>query len=83
MPIGIPTICWYTMHSYIFSTRKVKASVQVQYSYESYILEKNPVLSEVQMYVFDSLLKLHLTRDSTFSLIRSCGNNVYNEEKSK
>ena len=30
--------------------------------YESYfLLEKNPALSEVQIYVFDSLLKHHLT----------------------
>ena len=65
--------------------RKVKASlnsVQVQHLYESYVLlEKNPALSEVQRYVFDSLLKHHLTRDNTFSLIRSCGNDVYNVEK--
>ena len=73
MPIGIPTICWYTMSpncTYIFSMRKVKASlnsVQVQHLYESYVLlEKNPALSEVQRYVFDSLLKHHLTRDNTF-----------------
>ena len=78
MPIGIPTICWYTMSpncTYIFSMRKVKASlnsVQVQHLYESYVLlEKNPALSEVQRYVFDTLLKHHLTRDNTFSLIRS------------
>ena len=40
--------------------RKEKAfhnSVQVQHVYESYfLLEKNPTLSEVQRYVFDSLL---------------------------
>ena len=39
--------------------RKVKASlnsVQVQHLYESYfLLEKNPALSEVQRYVFDSV----------------------------
>ena len=53
VPIGIPTICWYTMQSnytYIFSMRKVKASlnsVQVQHLYESYfLLEKNSTLSE-------------------------------------
>ena len=64
MPIGIPTICWYTMSpncTYIFSMRKVKASlnsVQVQHLYESYVLlEKNPALSEVQRYVFDSLFQ--------------------------
>ena len=33
------------------------------------------------MYVFDSLLKHHLTRDNTFALIRSCGNDVYKVEK--
>ena len=90
MPIGIPTICWYTMSPnciYIYSMRKVKASlnsVQAQHLYESYVLlEKNPALSEVQRYVFDSLLQHHLTRDNTFSLIRSCGNDVYNVKKSK
>ena len=35
------------------------------------------------MYVFDSLLKHQLTRDNTFALIRSCGNDVYKVEKSK
>ena len=55
MPIGIPTICLYTMPSngdYIFSMRKVNASLnslQVQHLYESYfLLEKTPALSEVQ-----------------------------------
>ena len=58
--------------------------MQVQHLYESYVLlEKNPDLSEVQRYVFDSLLKEKLTRDNTFSLIRSRGKNVYNVEKSK
>ena len=65
--------------------RKVKAlhnSVQVQHVYESYfLLEKNPALSEVKRYVFDSLLKHHLTRDITFVLIRSCGQDVYEKEK--
>ena len=92
VPIGILTICWYTMPSnctYIFSTRKVKASynsVQVQHVYESYFLyRKNPVLSEVhiQGYVFDSLLKHNLARDNTFALKRSCGKDVYKVEKSK
>ena len=62
MPIGIPTICWYAMPSnctFIFSTRKVKAShnsVQFQYVYEPYfLLEKIPVLSDVQKYVYDSV----------------------------
>ena len=69
--------------------RKVKAShnsAQVQHLYESYfLLLKKPALSEVQRYVFDSLLKqqVHVTRDNTFALIRSCGNEVYNVEKSK
>ena len=67
--------------------RKVKAShnsAQVHYLYESYfLLLKKPALSEVQRYVFDSLLKHQVTRDNTFALIRSCGNEVYNVEKSK
>ena len=67
--------------------RKVKAAlnaVQFQHLYESYfLLEKNPALSEVQRYVSDSLLKHHLTRDNTFSSIRSCGKDVFNVEKSK
>ena len=55
VPIGIPTICWYTMSSnctYMFSMRKVKAShksTQDQHLYESYfLLLKNPAFSEVQ-----------------------------------
>ena len=90
MPIGIPTFCWYTMPSnctYMFSMRKVKAShnsAQDQHLYESYfLLLKKPALAEVQRYVFDSLLKHQLTRDNTFALIRSCGNEVYKVEKSK
>ena len=134
VPIGIPTICWYTMPSnctYVFheeskrqnrSTEgcsklkrsvdmtssgqnglniRTKASpkwdrtrcpeewashnsVQDQHLYESYfLLLKNTALSEVQRYVFDSLLKHQLTRDNTFALIRSCGNEVYKVEKSK
>ena len=67
--------------------RKVKAShnsAQDQHLYESYfLLLKNPALTEVQRYVFDSLLKHQLTRDNTFALIRSCGNEVYKVEKSK
>ena len=67
--------------------RKVKAShnsAQDQHLNESYfLLLKNPALIEVQRYVFDSLLKHQLTRDSTFALIRSCGNEVYELEKSK
>ena len=67
--------------------RKVKAShnsAQDQHLYESYFLMlKNPALTEVQRYVFDSLLKHQLTRDNTFVLIRTCGNEVYKVEKSK
>ena len=44
---------------------------------------KNPALTEVQRYVFDSLLKHQLTRDNTFALIRSCGSELYKVEKSK
>ena len=47
------------------------------------MFEKNPALSEVQMYVFDSLLKHHLTRADTFSLIRPRGKDAYSVEKSK
>ena len=71
----------------MFSMRKEKAShnsAQVQHLCESYfLLLKKPALSEVQRYVFDSLLKHQLTRDNTFDLIRSCGNEVYKVEKSK
>ena len=69
--------------------RKVKAAlnaVHVHHLYESYfLLEKNPALSEVKRYVFDSLLKHHLTRDNvnTFSSIRACDKGVFNVEKSK
>ena len=42
-------------------------SVQVQHLYESYFLfEKNPAFSEVQRYVYHSLLKHHLTREHFF-----------------
>ena len=62
---------------------KVKAShnsAQYQHLYESYfLLLKNPALTEVQRYVFATLL----TRDNAFALIRSCGNEVYKVEKSK
>ena len=58
--------------------------MQVQDLYDSYfLLEKNPALSEVQRYVFDSLLEHYLTRDNTYSLIRSYGKDVYNVKKSK
>ena len=72
----------------MFSVWKVKAShnsAQVQHLYESYFLLLKKLLSEVQKYVnvFDSLLKHQLTRDNTFALIRSCGNEVYKMEKSK
>ena len=50
--------------------RKVKAS-------------QKPALSEVERYIFDSLLKQQLTIDNTFALIRSCGNEVYKVEKSQ
>ena len=69
----------------MFFMRKVKTlynSAQVQYLFESYfLLQKNPALSELQSYVFDSPLKHQLTRDNTFALIRSCGNEVYKVEK--
>ena len=58
--------------------------MQVQHLYELFfLLEKKPALSEVQGYVFDSLFKLQITRDNTFSLIRLCGKDVYKVEKSK
>ena len=91
VPIEISTICCYTMPSnctYIrISMRKVKAShnsVQVKHVDESnFLLEKNPALIEVQRYIFDPLLKHHLTRDNTFALIRSCGKDVFKVEQSK
>ena len=58
--------------------------MQVQHEYESYFfLEKNPALSEIQRYVFDSLLKRNLIRDNTFASIRPCGKDVYKVETSK
>ena len=65
--MGILTIdiqCHQIAH--IISMRKVKAShnsAQVQHLY--ILLLKRPVLSEVQRYVQDSLLKHQLTRDNT------------------
>ena len=62
----------------MFSIRKVKAShnsAQVQHLNESYfLLLKKRALSEVHRYVFNFLLKHQLTRDNTFALIRSRGN---------
>ena len=72
MPIGIPTVCWYAMpsnYTHIFSKRKVKAKLSASPTFIRVILlEKKPALSEGQRYVFDSLLKHHLTRDNTSSL---------------
>ena len=82
VPVGIPTICWYTMPTsckYIFSMRKVKALhtlMPVKQVDESYFLIWSTEA------VFDSLLKHNLTRDNTVTLIRSCGKNVYKVEKS-
>ena len=69
----------------MFSMRKVKASHNTSLTFIRVILlvAKKPALSEVQRYVFDSLLKHQLTRDTTFALIRSCGNEVYKVEKSE
>ena len=39
-------------------------------------------VSEVQRFVFDSLMKHHLSRDNTFCLRRSIGKDVYKEETS-
>ena len=47
------------------------------------LVAKKPALSEVQRYIFYSLLKHQLTRDNTFALIRSCGNEVYRVENRK
>ena len=75
VPIGIPTICWYTMSSnctYMFSMRKVKASHNAAGSPTSIrvilFVAKKPALSKVQRYVFDSLLKHQLTKRQHFSL---------------
>ena len=58
--------------------------MQVQHLYESYVLlEKNPALSEVQRYVFDSPVETPYNKRQHFFLIRSCGNDVYKVEKSK
>ena len=38
------------------------------------LVGKKPASSEVQRYVFGSLLKHQLTRDNIFGLIRPCGN---------
>ena len=58
--------------------------MQVQHVYESYfLLEKNPALSDVQRYVFDSLLKYHLTRHNTFAFIRSYDKDAHKVETSK
>ena len=64
--------------------RKVKDShnsAQVQHLYESYFLFLKTALSEVRMFL--TLLKHQLTRDNTFALIKSCGNEVYIAEMSK
>ena len=91
VPIGIPTICWYTVPSNcicIFSMRKesksfAKLSASSIFIRVIFLVGKNPALSEVQRYVFYSLLKHHLKRDNTFSLIWSCGKDVDKVENSK
>ena len=55
----------------------------MRHLYESYFLLLKPALFEVERHVFDSLLKHQLTRDTTFALIRSCGNKVNEVEKLK
>ena len=68
----------------MFSMRKVKLRARPTFIRVIFLVaKKNPALTEVQRYVFDSLLKHQLTRDNTFALIRSCGNEVYKVEKSK
>ena len=47
-----------------------------------FLVAKKTALFEILRYVFDSLLKHQLTRDSTFNLRRSWGNEVFNKEKS-
>ena len=66
--------------------RKVIAplnSVQVQHytSHMSCLRKISPYLK--YRGTFLTLCFNHLTRDNTFSLIRSCGKGVYNVEKSK
>ena len=48
---------------YMFSMRKVKASIRV-----ILLVLKNPALSEVQRSVFYSLLKNQFTRDNAFAM---------------
>ena len=73
MHIGILPFSLYTMPSYctVYVFREeVKASlnsVQVQHSYDSFLCDNNLTLSTI---------------DNTFSLIRSCGKDVYKVENS-
>ena len=58
--------------------------MQVKHLYESYfLLGKNPALSEVQRYVFWLSVETLVNKEQYFSLIRSCGYDVYKVEKSK
>ena len=73
VPIGIPTMCWYTMPSnctYMFSVRKVKAShnsVQDQHLYESYFL-----LLKILPYVKYRGKILTLCRNTSWPETRFC-----------
>ena len=45
--------------------------MQVKHVYESYfLLEENHFLSDLQKYIFDSLLQHPLTRDTTFRIYK-------------
>ena len=65
------------LHIYIFheSWKKKHHITQCKSTMNtSRISWRNPALFEVQWYVFDSLLKHHLTKDNFFALIRSLEN---------
>ena len=64
----------FNLHMNVFHQEKKSSQdlVQVQHLYEAYfLLEKKSDLSEVQRYVFDSLLKHDLTTGNSLVLIRS------------
>ena len=84
VPMGIPTfdrtrlqiaLKFFPAGEYTPHKTRRKPGI---YRYVSYfLLEKNPYLSEVHSYVFDSTLEDHFTRGNSLVLMRSCGKEVY------
>ena len=86
MPMGIPTSVGIPCHqiAHIRGKKNLHITQCKSNLYTSHIsCRRNiPPFPGASMYVFDSLLKQHLTRDNTLLLIRSCGKDVYKVDTS-